>query len=81
MGKCFEPGTRGGTVDDLAKAAVVHFGGLKPELKHKLAFAYFEWIFGKLMQDPAPEELPDLLPAAWIKAIGEPALADDTAAA
>lgn len=44
-------------------------------------FAYFEWVFDKLMHDPPPGELPDLLPAAWIKAQGEPAKADDTAAA
>ncbi len=44
-------------------------------------FAYLEWVFGKLMHDPAPEDLPDLLPAAWLKAQGEPAIADNTAAA
>ncbi len=44
-------------------------------------FAYFEWIFGKLMHDPGPEELPDLLPAAWLKAQGEPASAGETAVA
>ena len=27
-------------------------------------FAYFEWVFGKLMHNPAEEELPGLLPAA-----------------
>ena len=30
-------------------------------------FAYFEWIFEKLMQHPAPEELEALLPVKWIK--------------
>jgi len=30
-------------------------------------FAYFEWVFDKLMHNPAEEELPDLLPAAWLK--------------
>jgi hypothetical protein len=44
-------------------------------------FAYFEWVFEKLMHNPAPEELPDLLPVAWLKAQGEPAAADDTAVA
>jgi transposase len=44
-------------------------------------FAYFEWVFDKLMHDPAPEELPDLLPSAWIRDCGPPARADDTAAA
>jgi len=44
-------------------------------------FAYFEWVFGKLMHDPSPDELPDLLPAAWLKAHGDPAIAEDTAAA
>jgi hypothetical protein len=33
------------------------------------------------MHDPAPEDLPDLLPAAWLKAQGEPAMAEDTVAA
>ena len=28
--------------------------------------AYFEWVLGKLMHDPGPDELPALLPAAWI---------------
>ena len=28
--------------------------------------AYFEWVFEKLMHDPSPEELPALLPGAWI---------------
>jgi len=31
-------------------------------------FAYFEWVFDKLMRDPAPEELEALLPTNWIKA-------------
>ena len=30
-------------------------------------FAYFEWVFEKLMHNPAPEELETLLPANWIK--------------
>jgi hypothetical protein len=30
-------------------------------------FAYFEWVFEKLMHNPAPEELQALLPANWIK--------------
>jgi transposase len=30
-------------------------------------FAYFEWVFEKLMHSPAPEELQALLPANWIK--------------
>jgi transposase len=30
-------------------------------------FAYFEWVFEKLMHSPAPEELEALLPANWIK--------------
>jgi|GEM_PF-5259245 len=30
-------------------------------------FAYFEWVFEKLMHRPSPEELEDLLPANWIK--------------
>lgn len=44
-------------------------------------FAYFEWVFGKLMHNPAEEELPGLLPAAWLKAQAEPAVADDRAVA
>ena len=31
-------------------------------------FAYFEWVFDKLMHNPGPEELEALLPANWIKA-------------
>jgi len=30
-------------------------------------FAYFEWVFGKLMHDPGPDEYETLLPANWIK--------------
>jgi hypothetical protein len=33
------------------------------------------------MHNPEEEELPDLLPAAWLKAHGEPGMADETAAA
>ena len=39
-------------------------------------FAYFEWVFGKLMHDPGPQELPGLLPAAWLKLQSSPAPAD-----
>ena len=44
-------------------------------------FAYFEWVFAKLMHNPAEEERPSLLPAAWLKAQREPATADDRAVA
>ncbi|MFZ4765524.1 MAG: IS66 family transposase [Roseimicrobium sp.] len=44
-------------------------------------FAYFEWVFGKLMHNPAQEELQSLLPAAWLKAQADPAMPDDRAAA
>jgi transposase len=44
-------------------------------------FAYLEWVFGKLMHDPAPDELPDLLPAAWLKAQAEQAVVEEAAAA
>lgn len=47
----------------------------------KNPFAYFEWVFGKLMHNPAEEELPSLLPAAWLKAQGQPDIADDRAVA
>jgi len=30
-------------------------------------FAYFEWVFEKLMHHPPEEQLGDLLPADWIK--------------
>jgi hypothetical protein len=33
------------------------------------------------MHDPAPDDLPDLLPAAWLKAQVEQAVAEETAAA
>ena len=44
-------------------------------------FAYFEWVFGKLMHNPAEEDLPGLLPAAWLKGQGERATADDRSVA
>ena len=31
-------------------------------------FAYFEWVFGKLMDNPPAEELESLLPIHWVKA-------------
>jgi hypothetical protein len=31
-------------------------------------FAYFEWVFGKLMHNPRAEELEQLLPIHWIEA-------------
>ena len=36
-------------------------------------FAYFEWVFGKLMHNPPAEELESLLPIHWIKARAEEA--------
>jgi len=30
-------------------------------------FAYFEWVFEKLMHNPGPEELEALLPVQWIR--------------
>jgi len=32
-------------------------------------FAYFEWVFTKLMHDPQPAELDRLLPSAWLKTL------------
>ena len=37
-------------------------------------FAYFEWVFEKLMRNPAPGELPGLLPNAWLETRREPAI-------
>lgn len=31
-------------------------------------FAWFEWVFDRLMRDPAPEDLEALLPSNWLKA-------------
>ena len=31
-------------------------------------FAYFEWVFEKLMHNPPAEELESLLPAHWLRA-------------
>jgi hypothetical protein len=31
-------------------------------------FAYFEWVFEKLMHNPPAEELESLLPANWLRA-------------
>lgn len=44
-------------------------------------FAYFQWVFGKLMDNPAPDELPGLLPCAWLKLQSAPAPADEAAVA
>ena len=44
-------------------------------------FAYFEWVFGKLMHNPGPEEQPGLLPAAWIKLQAGSASASEIAVA
>ena len=30
-------------------------------------FAYFEWVFEKLMHNPPAEQLEDLLPVNWIE--------------
>ena len=30
-------------------------------------FAYLEWVFGKLMLKPGPQEMEVLLPAEWLK--------------
>lgn len=36
--------------------------------RHKAdPFAYFEWVFEKLMHNPSPAELEALLPVTWIK--------------
>jgi transposase len=44
-------------------------------------FAYFEWVFEKLMRNPGPAELPELLPATWIRLQRQPQQVDDTAVA
>lgn len=36
-------------------------------------FAWFEWVFGKLMRNPAPDELPALLPSTWLNLQSAPA--------
>jgi hypothetical protein len=38
-------------------------------IRHKLvdSFTYLQWVFQKLMHNPAPEELKVLPPANWIK--------------
>ena len=37
--------------------------------RHQLdPHAYFEWVFEKLMHNPAEDELEDLLPANWVAA-------------
>ena len=39
------------------------------QIRHHQAdpFAYFEWVFEKLIHNPTTEELEALLPANWIK--------------
>jgi transposase len=44
-------------------------------------FAYFEWVFEKLMHNPSEEDLPALLPAHWIKAQAQPPRAEAIAIA
>ncbi len=34
-------------------------------------FAYFEWVFEKLMHNPPAEELESLLPVHWLRARAE----------
>jgi hypothetical protein len=34
-------------------------------------FAYFEWVFEKLMHNPTAEELESLLPVHWLRARAE----------
>lgn len=35
-------------------------------------FAYFEWVFEKLMHAPSEEELENLFPESWIKSRQDP---------
>jgi hypothetical protein len=39
-GEVLRPSDPGVTLEDLANAAVIHFSGMKPEDKHRLAFAF-----------------------------------------
>ena len=44
-------------------------------------FAYFEWVFEKLMHEPSEGELEALLPKSWIKSQRDPALLKQSHAA
>jgi len=44
-------------------------------------FAYFKWVFEKLMHDPSEEELEALLPESWIKSKQVPPSSVDNQAA
>ena len=41
-------------------------------------FAYFEWVFEKLMHNPSEEEFENLLPESWIKSQREPAVLEQS---
>jgi|GEM_PF-6065310 len=44
-------------------------------------FAYLEWLFDKLMHAPSKQDLPALLPSAWLLAQREPSPIGITAVA
>jgi hypothetical protein len=56
--------------EDRWRSAVIYTLVEQVRRHGKDPFAYFEWVFGKLTHDPAPEELTDLLPVAWMEARG-----------
>jgi len=63
------------------RSAVIYTFVEQIRVHGKDPFAYFEWVFDKLMHHPAPEDLPGLLPVAWVKLQREAANTDYSAAA
>lgn len=43
-------------------------------------YAYFEWVFEKLMHQPREDELDDLLPANWVTMQRRAEVPEDTTA-
>ena len=63
------------------RSAVIYTFVEQIRVHGKDPFAYFEWVFDKLMHNPAPEDLPGLLPVAWLKLQREVTHTDDSTAA
>ena len=56
-------------LDNTCRSSAVIYTFVEQIRRHGAApSAYCEWVFEKLMHNPAPEEIEALLPADWIKA-------------
>lgn len=56
------------------RSAVIYTFVEQVRLHGKDPFAYFEWVFERLMHNPGADELPELLPAAWLETQRAPAI-------